>query len=75
MVSERFPLSLHSASSPPPAPPPCLTTPLFRLQADLRKAIPAACWEKNAFKSFAHLALDLGIVVGLGAAAVAVNAW
>jgi omega-3 fatty acid desaturase (delta-15 desaturase) len=43
--------------------------------ADLRNAIPAHCWEKNTFKSMAHLALDVGIVFGLAAAALAVNQW
>ena len=44
-------------------------------QADLRNAIPAACWEKNTFRSFAHLVLDVGIVAGLAIGAATLNAW
>mmetsp|Transcript_6163 Transcript_6163/g.13393 ORF Transcript_6163/g.13393 Transcript_6163/m.13393 type:complete len:424 (-) Transcript_6163:940-2211(-) len=43
--------------------------------ADLRNAIPAKCWEKNTFRSFAYLALDVGIVAGLAIAAYTVNQW
>lgn len=50
------------------APPP------FSLQ-DLRNAIPAHCWEKNTFKSMAHLALDVGVVFGMAAAAYTINQW
>lgn len=50
------------------APPP------FTLQ-DLRNAIPAKCWEKNAWKSFGYLALDVAVVVGMAAAAATINAW
>lgn len=35
--------------------------------------IAAHCWEKNVFKSFAYLALDVGIVFGLAAAAYSLN--
>jgi len=43
--------------------------------ADLRNAIPAQCWRKSTARSMAHLALDVTIVIGLAAAAMAVNAW
>jgi len=43
--------------------------------ADLRNAIPAACWEKNTFRSIAYLALDVGIVAGLAIGAATLNAW
>lgn len=32
---------------------------------DLRKAIPAHCWERSLVKSFAYLALDLAMIAGL----------
>ncbi|EFJ45013.1 hypothetical protein VOLCADRAFT_76038 [Volvox carteri f. nagariensis] len=54
----------YDLSAPPP----------FTLQ-DLRAAIPAQCWEKNTFKSMAHMALDVGIVFGLAAAAYTINQW
>ncbi|KAG2448543.1 hypothetical protein HYH02_006434 [Chlamydomonas schloesseri] len=54
----------YDLSAPPP----------FTLQ-DLRNAIPAHCWEKNTFRSMAHLALDVGIVFGLAAVAFTVNQW
>ena len=44
-------------------------------QADLRNAIPAKCWEKNTFRSMAHLFLDVGIVAGLAIGAATLNAW
>ena len=50
------------------APPPFTLT-------DLRNAIPAHCWEKNAFRSMAYLALDVAIVFGLAAAAFTINQW
>ncbi|KAG2496135.1 hypothetical protein HYH03_005738 [Edaphochlamys debaryana] len=65
--TERFarkPNGEYDLSAPPP----------FSLQ-DLRNAIPAHCWEKNTFRSMAHLALDVGIVAGLAYAAFSVNAW
>lgn len=43
--------------------------------ADLRNAIPAHCWQKDTVRSMAFLALDVAIVIGLAAAAVAVNQW
>jgi omega-3 fatty acid desaturase (delta-15 desaturase) len=52
-----FPLPLQGGrrlANPPP----------FSLQ-DLRDAIPAECFEKDTFRSFAHLALDVGIVAAL----------
>jgi len=48
--------------------------PPFNL-SDIRNAIPAHCWEKNSWRSMAHLALDVGIVAGLAAGAFALNAW
>jgi fatty acid desaturase len=60
----RTPDGTHDLSAPPP----------FSL-TDIRNAIPAHCWEKNTFKSFAHLALDVGIVAGLAAAAYVANSW
>lgn len=44
-------------------------------QADLRAAIPAKCWEKDVFRSFAYLALDVGIVAGLAIAAFTIDQW
>ncbi|KAL6768386.1 FAD7 [Auxenochlorella protothecoides x Auxenochlorella symbiontica] len=46
--------------------------PPFSLQ-DIRNAIPAECWKKDTFKSFAYLALDVGIVAALAVTAHAVN--
>uniref|UniRef100_A0A7R9VN38 Fatty acid desaturase domain-containing protein n=1 Tax=Chlamydomonas euryale TaxID=1486919 RepID=A0A7R9VN38_9CHLO len=43
--------------------------------ADLRAAIPAECWKKDTFKSFAYLALDVGVVAALAIGAFAVNQW
>lgn len=43
--------------------------------SDIRAAIPDKCWERNTARSFAHLALDVGIVFGLAAAAFTVNSW
>ncbi|GAX72879.1 hypothetical protein CEUSTIGMA_g334.t1 [Chlamydomonas eustigma] len=60
----RKPDGTFDLSAPPP----------FSL-ADLRNAIPAECWEKNTFKSIAHLVLDVGIVVALAIAAFTVNQW
>ncbi|KAL4458696.1 hypothetical protein ABPG75_013561 [Micractinium tetrahymenae] len=42
--------------------------PPFSLQ-DLRNAIPNECFEKDTFRSFAHLALDVGVVAALAIAA------
>ena len=61
------PCSLQS-EVPLAAPPP------FTL-ADIKAAIPARCFEKNAAKSMAYLAWDLAVVAGLAVAALAVNAW
>jgi len=46
--------------------------PPFTLQ-DLRDAIPKECFEKNVFRSFAYLALDVGIVAALAYGAYALN--
>lgn len=54
----------YDLSAPPP----------FTL-ADLRNAIPKECWQKDTVRSMAFLALDVAIVVGLAAAAVAINQW
>ena len=43
--------------------------------SDIRNAIPAHCWERNAAKSFAYLARDVAIVMGLAATAAAINSW
>lgn len=51
-----------------------LSAPPFTL-ADLRNAIPKECWQKDTVRSMAFLALDVAIVVGLAAAAVAINQW
>ena len=40
-----------------------------------RLFLQSHCWEKNAWRSFAHLALDVGIVAGLAVAAFAINQW
>ncbi|KAJ9521241.1 hypothetical protein QJQ45_022979 [Haematococcus lacustris] len=48
---------------------------LSRAQA-LCGAVPVAhCWEKNTFRSLSYLALDVAIVAGLAAVAMAVNQW
>jgi omega-3 fatty acid desaturase (delta-15 desaturase) len=54
----------YDLSAPPP----------FTL-SDIREAIPKQCWQKNAWRSMGHLALDVAIVVGLAAGAYALNAW
>lgn len=54
----------YDLSAPPP----------FGL-ADIREAIPKQCWEKNAWRSMAYLALDVGIVAGLAIGAYSLNAW
>lgn len=54
----------YDLSAPPP----------FTL-ADLKNAIPAHCWEKDALRSFSYLALDVGIVAALAVAAYTINAW
>jgi acyl-lipid omega-3 desaturase len=46
--------------------------PPFSLQ-DLRDAIPAKCFERNTLRSFAYLALDVGIVAALAAGAFYIN--
>lgn len=43
--------------------------------SDIREAIPKHCWQKDAWRSMAYLALDVGIVAGLAAGAYALNAW
>jgi omega-3 fatty acid desaturase (delta-15 desaturase) len=42
--------------------------PPFSLQ-DIRNAIPAHCFEKDVWRSFAYLALDVGVVAALALAA------
>lgn len=54
----------YDLSAPPP----------FGL-ADIRNAIPKHCWQKNAWRSMAYLALDVGIVAGLAIGAYTINAW
>lgn len=54
----------YDLSAPPP----------FSL-SDIRNAIPAHCWNKNAWKSMAYLALDVAVVAGLAVAAYTVNQW
>jgi omega-3 fatty acid desaturase (delta-15 desaturase) len=54
----------YDLSAPPP----------FGL-ADIRAAIPNHLWEKNAWKSMAYLALDVGIVTALAVGAYTLNAW
>eukprot|EP00890_Picochlorum_soloecismus_P001069 jgi/Picsp_1/1963/NSC_05429-R1_omega-3 fatty acid desaturase len=46
--------------------------PPFSLQ-DIRDAIPKDCFERNALRSFAYLALDVGVVAALAFAAYTVN--
>lgn len=69
--------------SVPLAAPPCApqdgsydlsAAPPFGL-ADIRAAIPNHCWEKNAWRSMAYLALDVGIVAALAVGAYTLNAW
>lgn len=43
--------------------------------ADIRNAIPAKCWEKDTFRSSAHLALDVGLVAVLAFGAYTANQW
>ena len=43
--------------------------------ADLKRAIPKHCWEKNTAKSVSYLVKDVAIVAGLAVAAYNVNAW
>jgi len=66
--SNRRPVPRVQADIPLAAPPP------FTL-ADIKNAIPASCFEKNAAKSFAYLAWDVAVVAGLAVAAFTVNAW
>lgn len=54
----------YDLSAPPP----------FGL-TDIREAIPKHCWEKNAGRSMAYLALDVGIVAALAFGAYTLNAW
>ena len=62
----------HLTLSPPPPPPqnevPLAAPPPFTL-ADIKASIPDACFQKNALKSFAYLAWDVAVVLGLAAAA------
>ncbi len=46
--------------------------PPFSLQ-DIRSAIPEKCFVKDALRSSAYLALDLGIVAGLAYAAYTID--
>ena len=43
--------------------------------ADIKNAIPAHCWKKNAWRSMSYLARDVAIVVGMAAAAYSINSW
>ncbi|CAK0784080.1 sn-2 acyl-lipid omega-3 desaturase (ferredoxin), chloroplastic [Coccomyxa viridis] len=43
--------------------------------ADMRKAIPEHCWEKNTWRSFGYLARDVAVVFGLAAGALALDSW
>ncbi len=43
--------------------------------ADIKNAIPAHCWKKDAWRSMAYLARDVAIVVGMAAAAYSINSW
>jgi omega-3 fatty acid desaturase (delta-15 desaturase) len=43
--------------------------------ADVRAAIPAECFDRSPLRSFAHLAFDVAVVLGLAAAAYTANTW
>ena len=43
--------------------------------SDLKRAIPAHCWQKNTAKSVSHLVKDVAIVAGLAVAAYSANTW
>jgi Domain of unknown function (DUF3474) len=43
--------------------------------ADIRNAIPAKCWQKDATRSMLFLARDVAVVFGLAAGAYAVDQW
>ena len=43
--------------------------------ADIKAAIPAHCFVKDAWRSMAYLARDVAVVFGLAAGAYAVNSW
>ena len=43
--------------------------------ADIKNAIPAHCWKKDAWRSMSYLARDVAIVVGMAAAAYSINSW
>lgn len=58
----------NQSEVPLAAPPPFTLT-------DIKAAIPAKCFKKNAVKSMAYLAWDVTVVFGLAAAALAVNSW
>ena len=49
-------------------------SPPFTL-SDLKRAIPAHCWQKNTAKSVSHLVKDVAIVAGLAVAAYSANTW
>lgn len=60
--------ALEDSSTPRTQDPP------FSLQ-DLKKAIPAECFEPSTFRSLAYGFLDLGIVAGLYALAAWIDRW
>jgi omega-3 fatty acid desaturase (delta-15 desaturase) len=43
--------------------------------ADIRAAVPEHCWKRDTVRSFAYLARDVAVVIGLAAAAAAINSW
>lgn len=43
--------------------------------ADIKNAIPAHCWKKDAWRSMMYLARDVAVVVGMAAAAYSINSW
>lgn len=57
-----------------PGAPDLSQAPPFTL-ADLKRAIPQHCWQKDSGRSIRHLIKDVAIVVGLAVAAYSLNAW
>lgn len=49
-------------------------SPPFTL-ADLKRAIPKHCWQKNTARSVSYLVKDVAIVAGLAVAAYSANTW
>jgi omega-3 fatty acid desaturase (delta-15 desaturase) len=63
--------------APPAVPEPkedVYAPPPFTL-ADIRAAVPEHCWKRDTVRSFAYLARDVAVVIGLAAAAAAINSW